>query len=235
MADKSVKVTLRADVANYVQGLQAAAKETRELDRSAENVDKWGEEWGAAAENVGGKMLIAGGAIAAGLGLGVKAAIDWESAWTGVLKTVDGTPQQLSMVEQGLRDMTGVLPASHEEIAAVAEAAGQLGIQTENVVGFTRTMIDLGETTNLSAEQAAMSLAQFMNIMGTSQDEASNLGSSIVGLGNNFATTESDILEMAMRLAGAGEQVGFTEGEVLGLATALSSVGIEAEIGRAHV
>lgn len=231
MVDKSVKVVLRADVANYVRGMQEAARSTRELEMGSENIDEWGEKWSSAAENIGGKMLIAGGAIAAGLGLGVKAAVDWESAWTGVLKTVDGTPQQLSMVEDGLREMTSVLPASHEEIAAVAEAAGQLGIQTENVVGFTRTMIDLGETTNLSAEQAAMSLAQFVNIMGTSQSEAENLGSAIVGLGNNFATTESSILEMAMRLAGAGAQVGFTEGEVLGLATALSSVGIEAEAG----
>src|SRR3546814_585183 len=92
-------------------------------------------------------------------------------------------------------------------------------------------MIDLGETTNLSANDAATSLARFMNIMGTSQDQVSNLGSAIVGLGNNYATTESEILEMSLRLAGAGKQIGLTEGDVLGLATALSSVGIEAEAG----
>jgi TP901 family phage tail tape measure protein len=211
--------------------MQAAAKQTDAVTRGAENVDQWGERWAGAAEKVGGQMLIAGAAVAAGTALTVKSAMDWESAWTGVLKTVDGTPAQLSAVEQGLRDMTSVLPASHAEIAAVAEAAGQLGIETPNVVAFTRTMIDLGETTNLSAEQAATQLARFMNIMGTSQADVDRLGSAIVGLGNNFATTESEILDMAMRLAGAGAQIGMSEGDVLGLATALSSVGIEAEAG----
>ncbi|WP_282824215.1 phage tail tape measure protein [Gulosibacter sediminis] len=231
MANKTVKVSLRADVANYVQGMQAAAKQTDALTRGAENIDQWGDRWSGAAEKVGGQMLIAGAAVAAGTALTVKSAMDWESAWTGVLKTVDGTPAQLSAVEQGLRDMTSVLPASHAEIAAVAEAAGQLGIETPNVVAFTRTMIDLGETTNLSAEQAATQLARFMNIMGTSQGDVDRLGSAIVGLGNNFASTESEILDMAMRLAGAGAQIGMSEGDVLGLATALSSVGIEAEAG----
>nr|WP_246332283.1 phage tail tape measure protein [Canibacter oris] len=169
--------------------------------------------------------------MAAGLGLAAKAAISWDTAWTGVQKTVDGTPEQLAEVEKGLRDLAKTLPASHAEIAAVAETAGQLGVKTEDVVDFTKTMIDLGETTNLSAEQAATSLARFMNIMGTSNDDVAKLGASLVGLGNSLATTEAEILEMATRLAKAGVQVGLTEGEVLGLAAALSSVGIKAEAG----
>lgn len=92
-------------------------------------------------------------------------------------------------------------------------------------------MIDLGNSTNLTADEAASQLAKFANIMQMSQKDFSKLGSSIVDLGNHFATTEADIVAMAMRLAGAGKQVGLSEGQVLGLATALSSVGIEAEMG----
>ncbi|ETJ25946.1 hypothetical protein Q604_UNBC17593G0001, partial [human gut metagenome] len=67
-------------------------------------------------------------------------------------------------LENGLRGLATKLPASHQQIAAVAEAAGQLGIKTENVVSFTKTMIDMGESTNMSAEQAATSLARLANI-----------------------------------------------------------------------
>ena len=179
-----------------------------------------------------GAVLTGFGAATVGaLGLATKAAMDWESAWAGVQKTVDGTAPQMEALEAGLRGMARELPASHAEIAAVAEAAGQLGIATPNVLGFTRTMIDMGEASNLSAEEAATSLARFMNVMGTSQNEVGRLGAAIVGLGNNFATTESEIVAMAQRLSGAGAQAKLTEGDVLGIATAMSSVGIEAEAG----
>ena len=138
----------------------------------------------------------------------------------------------MAELKQGIRDMAKEIPSTTTEISAVAEAAGQLGIETDNVLEFSKTIIDLGNATNLSAEQGATQLARFANIMQMSQKDFSKLGSSIVALGNNFATTESEIVEMAMRLAGAGKQVGFTEGEVMGLATALSSVGVEAEMRR---
>lgn len=71
-------------------------------------------------------------------------------------------------------------------------------------------MIDMGESTNMSADTAATSLARFANITQMSQDKFSNLGSAIVDLGNNLATTESEITEMGLRLAGAGKQIGMT-------------------------
>lgn len=184
-----------------------------------------------ASREVGGTLVAIGAGVVAMAGLTVKAAKDWETAWTGVTKTVEGTPAELKAVEVGLRDMAGELPAAHSEIAAVAEAAGQLGVQTPNVVAFTRTMIDLGETTNLAAGSAATELARFMNVMGTAQEDVGRLGSAVVELGNNYATTEAEIVAMAQRLSGAARVVGLTEGETLGLAAALSSVGIEAEAG----
>lgn len=253
---RTIKTVIEANTSGYKRGMEEAAKATEEvanaLDKTGVKADLTARKVNSRAELIGramqgaskdtgalgesyrraGTALLGFGTTAmAGIGLATKSAMSWESAWAGVRKTVDGSPQQMAEIEQGLRGLAKTLPATHEEIAAVAEAAGQLGVKAEDVVGFTKTMIDLGETTNLSADEAATSLARFSNIMGTSNKDVSRLGSTLVGLGNNFATTEAEIMAMSMRLAGTGRMMHLSEGQVMGLATAMSSVGIEAEAG----
>lgn len=166
--------------------------------------------------------------IATGL---VSASKEFETAFTGVEKTVDGTASQIANLRRGILDLAETIPASTTEISAVAEAAGQLGIETDNVLEFTKTMINMGNATNLSADEAATTLARFANVTKMSQSDFGKLGSVIVALGNNFATTEAEIANMGMNLASAGTQVGMSQSEIMALATALSSVGLEAQAG----
>ena len=172
-----------------------------------------------------------GAGLTAAAGFAIKAGIDFESAFAGVRKTVNATEEQLASLEKAIRGMSKEMPQSASEIAGVAEAAGQLGISVDKIEGFTKTMVQLGDATNLSSEEAATSLARLANITGMSQDDFDKLGSTIVALGNNLATTESEITAMGLRLAGAGKQIGMSEAQILSLAGGLSSVGIEAEAG----
>jgi TP901 family phage tail tape measure protein len=234
-----LRVTIDADAAKLERAIASANRsmmrfqsQLRSTDLQAAQLDQIiNQQRADATRRVGQAMVGFGVAVAAGLGMAVKSAIDWESAWTGVLKTVEGTPEQLAKVEKGLRDLATTLPSSHREIAAVAEAAGQLGIATDDVVEFTRVMIDLGETTNLTAEEAATSIAQMMNVMQTAPEDVGRLGAALVELGNNGASTERDIIQMAQRISGAGAIINLSEADVLAFANALASVGIEAEAG----
>lgn len=160
-----------------------------------------------------------------------KAAVEFESAFAGVEKTVDGTTEQLAALRQGILDMAEEIPASTTEIAAVAEAAGQLGIATDDILDFTRVMLDMGVATNLSAEEAATAIARIANITGMRGEDYSRFASTVVALGNAHATTEREIVEMTNRLASAGTIAGLSEPDILALSTAMSSVGIEAEAG----
>jgi len=169
--------------------------------------------------------------LAVGGGLAVKAAIDWESAFAGVEKTVSATPAQFKALEGGLRSMSTHIPVAANELAEIAEAAGQLGIKRNAIMGFTRTVADLGVATNLAGEEGASTLARFANITQMPQSKFDRLGSTIVALGNAGASTEKDIAAMGLRLAAAGAYVGMSEPQILGFANALSSVGIEAEAG----
>ena len=195
--------------------------------------------FGEKMQGIGSKMQSVGSTLTKGLtvpllagaGVAVKSAIDYETAFAGVRKTVDATEGEYKKMSLAIREASKTMPASAADIARVAEAAGQLGIKKENIVEFSKTMIDLGESTNLTADEAATSMARFANIVQMPQSEFRRLGSTIVDLGNNFATTEKEIVEMSLRLAGTGHLVGLTEPQILAVATAMSSVGINAEAG----
>lgn len=221
------------------QALIAVGKENSfatRINKLGDGLIRGGDKIKAFGDNVstlGGKLTTGLTApLVASVGLITKAAIDYESAFAGVKKTVDETATvSYKNLSDGIRQMAKELPASAVQIANVAEVAGQLGIKADDILKFSRTMIDMGESTNLSAEDAATAIAKIANILGLTSDEYSRFGASVVDLGNNFATTEKDIVEMSNRLAAGGKLAGLTAPEILGLATAMSSVGIEAEAG----
>lgn len=179
---------------------------------------------------------------AAGAVASAKFAIDFENNFANVEKTVDGTDQQLNKIKQDIIDMATVginghsaIPQTTAELTELAAAGGQLGIQVENISGFTEVMAMIGSATNLYGEAGAKTLARFMNVANVSQKAVQNLGSSAVDLGNHFATTEAEIADMAMYMGATGTAVGISAQDILAYSTALSSLGAEAASGGSAV
>ncbi len=184
-------------------------------------------------------MLIAGGAITT-MGVGgvvamgklVGTASDFETAFTGVKKTVELTDKEFDELKQRFVDLSKVIPVSFVELSRIGEIAGQLGVEgVDNLAKFTRTIADIASTTNLTSEEAATSFARIANVMGVPISEVDRMGSAIVDLGNNFATSEQEIVNMTMRIMGAGKTIGLNTQEVFGMSAALSALGIRSEMG----
>jgi len=194
---------------------------------------------GKAATATGKQMTMGLTAPIVALGAAaVKSAIDWESSFAGVRKTVDATEAEFGLLEDSLRSMSNVIPINPNQLAGIAELGGQLGVVADQIPGFTDTIAKIGVSTNLAGEEAASALAKFINVTKRvapagmeMAEQTARIGSTIVELGNNLATTEADIVTFAGRIAGAGSIVGLSQDQILGLAGALSSLGINAEAG----
>ena len=230
-ARAAVKQT-QADIANCNKELKTAKSEWTAAGKSLEEFSKKCDAASKTMTKIGRTLSATVTAPIVALGASaIKASISYESAFASVRKTVDATDAEFAQLSDDIEQMSTKVASSADDIAEVVAVAGQLGIQNEHLMEFARTMIDLGNSTDIVADEAASTLAKFANIMNMDQSLFQNLGSTLVDLGNNYATTESAIMEMAMRLAGAGHQVGLSEAQILGFATALSSVGIEAQMG----
>lgn len=217
------------------------------MEEAEEAVEDVTEEAGIMEEEVPGSIEVVAQAVAtAGLAEAfgkirdamqecIDKSIKFESDVAGVFKTVDLTAAEEEVMANAIKDLSTQIPATTTEIAAVAEAAGQLGIAKDDILAFTEVMIKMGATTNLPAEEAAESLAKFANITGLEGDEFERMASTVVELGNNGASTEKQIVEMATRMAATGDIVGMTAQDMLAFAAALSDVGIEAEAGGSSI
>lgn len=239
MADKTVVVRIVVRANQFSSGLKGAAAQTGQfavdVERASARAGSSALALGAASATAG-KLLLVG--IGGALAVSAKAAIDYESALAGVAKTTGlagsafataGSP--LAAFGDALRALSLRIPVNVNDLAAIAEVGGQLGIQVPNLIEFTEVMAAMGVATNLGAEEAATGFARFANIMGTNQDQFGRLGSVVVDLGNKLAATESEILHFGLRLSPIGKTVGMTEEEVLGLSAAMANLGIPAERG----
>lgn len=234
--------SLASEITSLSNKLSENKKQLKDTENATDKLDKSLSTAKNTSKDTSSEFTVMKGALASLLADGIRkvvqglkdlvnAGIEYESAFTDVVKTVDGTDEQIEKLNTDIRNMAKTMPQSATDIAEVASAAGQLGIETDSIADFTKTMLQLGDSTNLSSEEAASALAKFANVTGMSASEYSKLGSVIVDLGNSFATTESDIVSLGTNLASAGAQVGMSQADIMSLSAALSSVGLEAEAG----
>jgi TP901 family phage tail tape measure protein len=221
----------RIGVEAIVQGIGRFVSDMGRFNRAITQANASTQALAQGAGQVGRALTVISAPLI-GLGfLSARSAITFETAFIGVQKTVDATEQQFTELEAAIRGMAQAIPASAEELSRLGETAGQLGIEVEAIEDFIRVVADLGVATNLSAEDAAVSIARLVTITGLSQTEFDRLGSALVDLGNNLAATESEILTFGLRIASAGQIAGLTEAEILAIGAAMSAVGIQAQAG----
>lgn len=243
-ADYATLISNVSKTASELDKMEAEAKDTAEAIKGvdSDHIKKVGDEASSSKEKMlalkdATKLLKDGltkvSKAAQGLVKGsLDSVIEYEDAFAGVMKTVDETATtSYDDISDAIKQMATETASTKTQIAEVAETAGQLGISADNIVDFTKTMIMLGDSTNLSANDAASALAKLFNVLNEDMDDVARAGSAIVELGNNFATTENDIVSMATRLAATGAVVGLSTDQILAISTALSSVGVEAEAG----
>lgn len=184
--------------------------------------------------------------IGAGIGTAVvafslKQAIEFESNFANVKKTVDATDTELAELKKTIRDMAtdtenplSALDDAHTTITNIVAMGGQLGVATGDLAKFALVVGAMTVATNLGADQAATFFAQFANVTGLDATQYEDVGNAIVELGNNMATNESNITNFASRLSPLAA-LDFNAADILGYSAGLASLGISAQLGATNL
>nr|WP_249613981.1 phage tail tape measure protein [Campylobacter jejuni] len=173
------------------------------------------------------KTLVTGGLISQTIG----SSINFESAMADVRKVVNfDEGDDIKKMSADILKMTRVLPATAEELAAIAAAGGQIGLGLKDVREFTGLVTKMKVAFDMSAEDVGDSVAKIKNILGISLKDMEDLGDSINNLSDNSASKAREIIDVMKRTAAAGKQIGFTKEQIAALSSSFISLGKGPEV-----
>ena len=156
-------------------------------------------------------------------------AIEFESAFIWIKKTVDATAKEYDKLEKSIFNMTKRIPKSASDLAKIWEIWGQLWVKVPQMEKFIDTVAKISDTTNLTQEQAATDFARIATITKEPIENIDRMASATVSLWNNFATTESEIVWFTNRIAASWDIAGLSTPELFWVSAAFTSVWIQAE------
>jgi TP901 family phage tail tape measure protein len=190
--------------------------------------------------DIGNRAMAFGLAVAAGMGAAVKAAIDFESAFTSVERTAQvdlGSPyieaqSRAINLRNALIDISTTIPVAFGQVTEIATLGAQLGIATDDLDEFTETVARFSAITGISVDQAALSFGRLSELLNVEPAQFENLSSAIVFAGINAVATDAEILKMSESIAAASTQAGIAAADTVGFATALASLKVRPEEAR---
>lgn len=230
MADKQVKVTLRAEVANYLKGMQQAAAATNELAESSDDVAAKNARWEQSANLVGGQMLVMGGAVAAGIGLAINAYASFDEAMSAVQAATHASASDMELLTAAARDAGASTAYSATEAAGAIEELSKAGVSTADILsGGLTGALDLAAAGELGVADAAEIAASAMTQFGLRGDEVSHVAD-VLAAGAGKAQGSVQDMANALQYAGVpAAALGISIEETSGAIALLASNGIMGE------
>jgi TP901 family phage tail tape measure protein len=212
-------------------------------NRSEEAIARSNRKYRAMSESafaMSKNAAVAGAAIIAPLALAAKEAVKFEDKMADVAKTTGLSGDALAKFGTDLLKLAPGTRTSIEELQAIAEIGGQLGIAQEDLLAFTKASnqfnVALGADFSGGVEEAVSSIGKIKSLFAQTRDldissAITATGSAINELGAVGAGTSANITDFTLRMGALPDALKSSVQNTLALGTYLEEMGIDAQIG----
>jgi TP901 family phage tail tape measure protein len=200
----------------------------KEAQQDNEKTKKSFGETGKAANDIGNASLVAGGAIAAGLGLAVKSASDFEKTLSAVKAVSGSTADEMQKVRDKALQIGQDTSFSSTEAAQAMEELVKAGVGVTDVLnGAADATVALAAAGGVDLPTAAAIAATAMNNFGLAAKDMPHIADLIAGAANASAIDVNDF-GLSMQQAGAVAHLTGLSFDDMALAiTAMGNAGIK--------
>lgn len=165
----------------------------------------------------------------------VSAAISHEAAFAQVLRVTQETGEGAAQMRKEFEKLTTELPVGFEELSKIGQLAAQTGVANDQLVEFSRTVVQFSVTTGIASDQVTVLFARIAEMLDLPTNQMNNFASTILKLGTISAATEAEILKVNQSIASAGDVFGLSTEQIAGLSGALATLRIPPEWSRGSV
>lgn len=131
MADHVVSVTIRAQVQQYLQGMNQVAQATQQANTAAQNL----QAQGPAMEKVGNGLLGIGAAAVAAVGLAVKSFADFDAQMSQVQSLSHATAGEMDQLRNAALTMGQSIGFSATQVAEAETELVKAGVSVQDIMG----------------------------------------------------------------------------------------------------
>ncbi|HGS4936983.1 TPA: phage tail tape measure protein [Vibrio parahaemolyticus] len=190
----------------------------RMADRSAQKGELVGQAFEVAAQAA--PLIMAG-----------KRAVEYEGTFADVKKVVNfSSDKEEAEYRTKMMRLAGDLGMKQDGIAEIVTAAGQSGIEKDQLLQFAESATKMSVAWDVSAEEAGSTLATWRAAMGLSQKHALDLADATNYLSNNMNAKAKDIAAVMVRQGSTAMGAGLSYNETAALSASLIAGGATEEV-----
>lgn len=159
-----------------------------------------------------------------------KRSIEYESKFADVKKVVNfSSEKEEADYRRQMMKMAGDLGVKQDGIADIVTAAGQSGIEKDQLLQFAESATKMSVAWDVSAEEAGSTLATWRAAMGLTQKNALDLADATNYLSNNMNAKAKDIAAVMVRQGSTAMGAGFNYNDTAALSASLIAGGATEE------
>lgn len=226
MADRTVKVSLVAQVTNYLAAMEQAAKKTRELGTEAEKMAQKAE----AFKILGGAMISMGISATAAVALAIAKYAEFDSAMSNVQAATQASVADQKLLSAAALEAGASTVFSATESANAIEELSKAGLDTADIMGGAlKGSLDLASAGQLGVARAAEISATALQQFNLEGDQAGHVAD-VLAAGAGKAMGSVDDLASGLKfVAPVANDLGVSLEETTGVLALFAQQGIIGE------
>ena len=226
--DKKLRASIEATKLGIEKQIQALKLQS-DMQKRAASIKREQAANVAARGNARGALLD-GVALAATLGAPIKLAMDWEQRLAELNKVANKTPQELAAIANAAQKLAVETGVAREEIIGAYIAASQAGFAESEWAQFAEVSAKMGVAFDTTGDKAGEMLKAWRSGMSLSMDQAALLAGTVNHIANSMNATATDIGGVLQRQGAYLSAMGLTQTQSAALAATMLSGGATEEI-----